>query len=69
MAHKCPIRRCPIKVTDAHLMCRTHWLQVPKALRDAVWEAYHDHGIGSDELRAAQDAAIAHIHAGEEARR
>ena len=62
MTHRCPISTCPVKLPDHLLMCRPHWYQTPRDLRDAVWDAYQNGaGIGSDELAEAQLAAIAAV--------
>jgi hypothetical protein len=41
------------------LMCRPHWFMVPKALRDAVWDAWAGGlGAGSPAHREAILAAV-----------
>lgn len=62
LKHRCHARDCVIPVKPEMLMCRRHWYIVPKALRDAVWDAYRpgqcdDKNPSSDWMLAA-DAAI-----------
>lgn len=40
MSHSCHATGCEIPVLPARFMCRRHWFQVPKALRDKIWSAY-----------------------------
>lgn len=62
MSHKCPRRGCTRRVSDQYLMCGPHWRRVPEPLQEAVYAAYrHRLGLGSEELAAAQDAAIAAV--------
>jgi hypothetical protein len=46
MSHKCPGPGCTARVADHMLMCRPHWYQVPRALRNDVWAAW-DNGMGA----------------------
>lgn len=36
----CPVAECPEKTAATMFMCREHWFQVPKRLRDAIWTAW-----------------------------
>ncbi len=36
-AHRCRIPGCRTRVGADRLMCRPHWHQVPKPLRDRIW--------------------------------
>lgn len=58
--HRCPAWHCPRDVPDERLMCPLHWRLVPGPLQRAVNNAYYDPaaGVGSQALRAAQQAAI-----------
>lgn len=38
--HTCHADGCNTLVPPRMFMCRTHWFMVPKAMRDAVWDAY-----------------------------
>jgi hypothetical protein len=59
MDHKCPGPGCDKQVPADMLMCRAHWYQVPKALRNAVWAAWRrGEGAGSPAHTAAITAAI-----------
>jgi hypothetical protein len=40
------------------LACRPHWYGLPKTVRDAVWHAYREDGIGSPAHGAAIRAAL-----------
>lgn len=52
---ECPVPDCGVAIPREHLMCRKHWYQVPKPLRNAVWKAYKG-GMGQDWLDARADA-------------
>ncbi len=64
----CPIAGCGRSRRAVEVMCRLHWLQVPKTLRDEVWrlyrrwlseEGYTIHTVL--QLREAQRDAIAAV--------
>jgi hypothetical protein len=55
--HYCPKSGCTKLVPRARFACATHWFQLPKDVRDGIWKAYYDHGLGSDELMAAHNRA------------
>lgn len=65
MSHLCPAWRCSWMVGDSSkLMCPKHWRMVPRLLQRAVYGAWrHGEGLGSDELYAAQLAAIEAVNA------
>lgn len=46
------------------LACRTHWFSLAKPLRDALWAAYNEHGVGSAAHTAAVDACIRALQGG-----
>jgi len=38
--HACHAQGCSVQVPRKIFMCRKHWYQLPKDIRDAVWKAY-----------------------------
>ena len=59
MNHECPATGCTSDVSIDMLMCRSHWYMVPKPLRTAVWNAWHDgYGASTPQHTAAINAAI-----------
>jgi len=55
-----PVNRCPIcrvEIPRGRLLCSAHWFQVPKVLRDRIWQLARTRK-GSDEHRAACFEAI-----------
>jgi hypothetical protein len=63
-AHDCPATACTRRIGQRMLMCRPHWFTVPKALRDAVWDAYAGGlGAGSPEHLEAVSAAVRAVNA------
>lgn len=38
--HTCHAMACPARVPPAMFMCKGHWFQLPKDMRDAVWATY-----------------------------
>lgn len=63
-AHDCPATGCTARVGRGQLMCRTHWFMVPKALRDAIWDAWRGGlGAGSPPHRDAVLAAVTAVNA------
>lgn len=40
MTHLCHWPGCPKPVPPKMWGCKPHWFRLPKALRDAVWDAY-----------------------------
>jgi hypothetical protein len=64
MSHKCPAPDCPARVADHMLMCRPHWYQVPRDLRNDVWAAWDNGmGAGTPEHNEAIIAAIESLRA------
>jgi hypothetical protein len=58
-SHLCPAAGCRQPVSPDRLMCRPHWYQVPKPLRDAVWVTWRSGtGAGTPAHTAAILAAI-----------
>jgi hypothetical protein len=61
--HVCPIRPCTTQVADRLLMCGPHWAKVPVPVQRDVYAAYRGGaGLGTDELLAAQVAAIRSVY-------
>lgn len=60
MAHHCPRHGCTVTVPDHMFACRSHWFSLPKPIRDEIWRAYRDQGVGSPELTAAHLSALEH---------
>lgn len=62
VTHECPRNGCTRRVGDSYLMCGPDWKRVPVPLQRAVYAAYkRGKGIGSPQLLAAQEAAIAAV--------
>jgi hypothetical protein len=40
LGSRCPVSGCDEPTDPSRLMCRRHWYQVPKALRDRVWATW-----------------------------
>ncbi len=40
MTHKCPKQGCNQQIPQHMLACKRHWFEVPKPLRDAIWQTY-----------------------------
>src|SRR6266487_3853378 len=59
---RCPVPACSERIDRSRLMCRSHWYQVPKALRDRVWATWRS-GLGADSAKHkdAVSTAIATI--------
>jgi hypothetical protein len=62
--HDCRAPVCKVSVPRSRLMCRPHWYQVPKPLRDRIWATWRS-GAGvfdpeySDAVRQAIEAVEA----------
>jgi hypothetical protein len=39
-AYRCPVSGCREPVDPSRLMCRGHWYQLPRQLRDLVWATW-----------------------------
>ena len=54
---QCRAPGCEARHARSLFCCRRHWYSLPKPLRDAIWRAYRQHGVFSDEyLQAAENA-------------
>ena len=58
--HVCRADGCASLHRRDQLMCRRHWLGLPKPLRDELWSAYRSEGVLSDRYLDAADACFAH---------
>lgn len=58
---ECAAPTCSITISRKFLMCRQHWYQVPKPIRDEVWRSYKEEGVLSEAYIAAVDAAVASV--------
>jgi hypothetical protein len=62
MTHKCPGPRCYAEVDSSELMCPSHWRQVPKPIRRAVWIAWNrSAGAGTPAHTTAIRLAVAAV--------
>jgi hypothetical protein len=64
MQRNCPIQGCTAVHDTRQVMCRDHWLQVPRTLRARIWRNYHTHGTPLSERIAAVHEAIRLINDG-----
>jgi len=51
--HTCHATGCRVRVPPAMFACRSHWYRLPKAMRDAIWDAY----VPGQEIRKDPSAA------------
>jgi hypothetical protein len=64
--HECPKNGCTKNVPVEMLACSSHWYEVPKPIRQAVWRAWDNGlGAGSPAHRRAVAAAIRAMNGGE----
>jgi len=64
--HGCRVPPCRAAVAPGYLMCRPHWRQVPKPLRDRVWATWQSGaGVFSPEYREAVRQAVEAVEARE----
>lgn len=40
MKHTCHAMGCDVNVPEKMFLCRNHWFQLPRPMRDAVWAEY-----------------------------
>ncbi|HVB43035.1 MAG TPA: hypothetical protein VNF47_10070 [Streptosporangiaceae bacterium] len=58
-SHLCPVPGCRQPVSPARFMCRPHWYQLPRPIRDTVWATWRSgNGTGTPEHTTALLAAI-----------
>jgi hypothetical protein len=63
-AARCRIPGCPAQVGRRRLMCRPHWYQVPKPLRDLIWATWRSGaGVLDPAYRRAIAQAVAAVQA------
>lgn len=58
----CPVAGCRRAKEGFQVCCKTHWMQLPKAIRDEIWTLYRREQ-GSDAHRAAVFGAISWLNA------
>ncbi len=64
-ADSCPVTGCGQQISPSRLMCRRHWYQIPRQLRDRVWATWRSgEGVLSDEHCEAVLSAIAFLSPG-----
>jgi hypothetical protein len=56
----CGVDGCVGRHRRTYMMCRRHWLGLPKPLRDEVWASIRDEGLFSERYLAAREACFAH---------
>lgn len=64
--HKCPIPGCTVQCRSSIVMCREHWFQVPKPLRERVWATWRTLQQGAtrqsaDDYRQARAESITSV--------
>jgi hypothetical protein len=57
----CRIEGCGTTHRTGLFSCAYHWRMLPAALRDAVWRAYRQHGVFSNEYMQAAENAEAYL--------
>lgn len=57
-ARECPVDGCENERDPAHVMCKSCWFTVPKAIRDDVWRTFRARGPWADESISARERAI-----------
>lgn len=56
----CRVPGCAVTISPQRLMCRPHWYQVPKDLRDLIWATWcSGAGLFSDAHQQAVRQAVA----------
>jgi hypothetical protein len=66
-AGRCPVPGCDDHISQARLMCRRDWYQVPRRLRDRVWRTWrsgrqaHSHDHQDAVLKAIAAAGVARL--------
>lgn len=56
---RCKVPGCQVQIAPMRLMCRFHWYQVPKPVRDLVWATWRSgQGAFSPEHKDAVRLAI-----------
>jgi len=55
-AFRCPVSGCGEQIDPSRLMCRDHWYQVPRKLRDLVWATWRsgEGALSSEHLEAVR---------------
>ena len=60
-AYRCPVSGCREQLDPSRLMCRSHWYQLPRQLRDLVWATWRsgEGALSSEHLEAVRLAICA----------
>lgn len=53
---KCAHPRCDVEAASGQLACKPHWFQLPKPLRDAIWETWRNRA--RDGMRAYSENVL-----------
>ena len=54
--HRCPAHGCRAQINDHRLSCRDHWYELPKELRDRIWDTYRKGAGGPDHTEAVMES-------------
>ena len=54
--HTCPIPGCQSMVPNSMLLCKPHWVMVPKPIQDLVYHHYRKNRGGPSHLSAMKKA-------------
>lgn len=52
----CRVRGCPKKRSKTELVCKDHWFELPKAIRDQIWTEYQKMPGSTEHLRVCAAA-------------
>ena len=55
MSRTCPVPQCGLAIPPTHALCQEHWLALPRAARERIWESY-------EKLRGAMTLANIDAH-------
>lgn len=57
----CRVDGCGRQHSRSLYCCRPHWYALPKHMRDAIWKAYREDGVFSEEYQQAAENAEAFL--------
>lgn len=63
---QCGVEGCEQMHKRSWLMCRRHWLGLPKAMRDEHWRICREEGFFSKEYAESSAACFAHWSSGDD---
>lgn len=52
----CRVRGCPNKRSKTELVCKAHWFDLPKPIRDQIWAEYKKMPGSTEHLRVCAAA-------------